>query len=86
MGLDSKIKDACSKTKSTFFNLINHGINESGFCPFTSKHLYTSVVLPKALYGSELWSCMSVILRKLKMLTDFVSNTYKIYQKERKQM
>lgn len=59
MGLDNNIDDASSKLKRTFLSLINSGINETGFHPITSKHLYSSVVLPTALYGSELWSSMS---------------------------
>lgn len=56
MSIDENIKVACNKIKSTFLSLINSGIYEDGFNPLTSKRIYNSVALPKALYGCELWS------------------------------
>ena len=35
---------------------MNCGLHGDGLNPTTSRQIYNSVVLPKALYGSELWS------------------------------
>ena len=56
LNLDSAIDESCKKIRSTFLSLINSGVYEDGFHPLTSKHLYQTIVLPKALYGCELWS------------------------------
>ena len=56
LSLDENVKDASNKIKGTLLNLINCGIYEGGFNPITSHHLYTTVVLPKAIYGCELWN------------------------------
>ena len=56
MSLDGTIKSASNKLKGTFLSLINSGIYEDGFNPLTSVHMYKTAVIPKALYGCELWS------------------------------
>ena len=56
LSLDENVKDASNKIKGTLLNLINCGIYEGGFNHITSHHLYTTVVLPKAIYGCELWN------------------------------
>ena len=56
LNLNSAIDESCKKIRSTFFSLINSGVHEDGFHPLTSKHLYQTIVLPKALYGCELWN------------------------------
>ena len=56
MSLDGTIKSESNKLKSTFLSLINSGIYEDGFNPLTSVHMYKTAVIPKALYGCELWS------------------------------
>lgn len=56
MYLDGVVKEACNKIKSTFLSIINCGLHEDGLNPITAYRIYQSVVLPKALYGSELWS------------------------------
>ena len=55
----SCITNANSKLRSTFFSIINNGIYENGIHPVTSLKIYRSVVLPKALYGCELWHDIS---------------------------
>ena len=50
------IDDSSHKLKSSLLGLLNVGVHENGLHPFTSLKLYKSVVLPKALYGCELWS------------------------------
>ena len=55
LSIDDNIKEAASKIKGTFLSLVNSGIHDGGLNPITSKHIHKSVVLPKALYGCELW-------------------------------
>ena len=45
MALNTVTKEA------TFLSLVNCGLHEDGFTPLTAKHIYKSIVLPKALYG-----------------------------------
>ena len=58
MSFDENVKLACNKLRGTFLSLVNCGIYEDGLNPLTSRRIYNSVVLPKALYGYELWSNM----------------------------
>jgi exonuclease III len=50
------VKNACQKARGSFLGLVNCGLHGDGFHPLTSLKIYQSVVLPSALYGSELWS------------------------------
>lgn len=56
MNVETNVISACSKLRRTFFGLTNTGINKFGFHPLTAKRIYESVVLPRALYGCELWN------------------------------
>ena len=53
--IDNNVKEAASNLKGTFLSLINSGVHEGGLNQITSKSIYKAVVLPKALYGCELW-------------------------------
>mgnify|MGYP000096070276 CR=1 FL=1 len=53
------VDNACSKLRGTMLSLLNNGINPDTNNPLTLRTLYYSCVIPKALYGSELWSCLS---------------------------
>ena len=59
MALNTVTKEASTKLKTTFLSLVNCGLHEDGFTPLTAKHIYKSIVLPKALYGCEVWSQLS---------------------------
>lgn len=59
MSLVVNVDESCSKLKTTLLSLVNSGINETGFHPIISFHLYKSIVLPKGLYGAELWRFLS---------------------------
>ena len=59
MALNTVTKEASTKLKATFLSLVNCGLHEDGFTPLTAKHIYKSIVLPKALYGCEVWSQLS---------------------------
>ncbi len=56
MNLKTNISESCSKLRKTYFSLNNCGAHAQGLNPITVKHLYQTIVLPKALYGCELWS------------------------------
>ena len=43
-------------SRSTLFSLVNCGIHSNGINPITASKLYMSTVLPRALYGCELWN------------------------------
>lgn len=53
MSLD---ENACSELRKTFFSFANVGIDINGLHPLSVKHLYLTILLPRALFGCELWS------------------------------
>jgi hypothetical protein len=55
MNLNENISNACSKLRKTFFSLADCGVHKTGLHPITSRHLYKTIVLSKALFGCELW-------------------------------
>ena len=59
MSIDNNVKIACNKLKNTFLSIVNCGFHQDGLNPLTSKRIYNSIVLPKALYGCELWSSLN---------------------------
>ena len=59
MTLNTVTKEASTKLKTTFLSLVNCGLREDGFTPLTAKLIYKSIVLPKSLYGCEVWSQLS---------------------------
>ncbi len=54
MNLNENIQNACTKLRTTFFGLGNCGVHKHGLHPITIKHLYQTIVLPRALFGCEL--------------------------------
>ena len=66
MNIESSVKDSYNKLRGTFLGIVNSGIHPNGLNPLTSVTIYKSVVLPKALYGCELWN--SLTLGDLNML------------------
>jgi hypothetical protein len=55
MTLNENVNLACSKIRKTYYSLADCGVHKNGLHPLSSKHLYETVVLSKALYGSEMW-------------------------------
>ena len=45
--------------RGTFLSLTTCGLHPNGFYPISAMKLYTSVVLPKALYSCELWNSIN---------------------------
>ncbi|KAH3693536.1 uncharacterized protein LOC127862565 [Dreissena polymorpha] len=50
------IADACNKLRGTYLSICSSGFNPSSLSPITLRTIYQSVVVPKALYGCELWT------------------------------
>ncbi len=44
------------KLRATFLGLINSGIHQHGLHPLTSMKIYDRLVIPRGLYGCELWN------------------------------
>jgi hypothetical protein len=55
----TNIEKVCQKARGSFLGLINCGLLADGFHSLSSLKIYNSVVLPSALYGSELWCDMT---------------------------
>ena len=51
--------EAASHIRRLFFGLISSCFSEHDLNPLTWKRIYETVILPKALYGCELWSNLS---------------------------
>ena len=62
MNIDNNVNMSISdisELRGTYFSLMNCGIHENGISLLTSYKMYKSLVLPKAIYGCELWSDLS---------------------------
>ena len=53
------IQEACRRLRGTFLSICNSGIHPENLNPLTSRTIYKYVVIPKALYGGEMWSNLS---------------------------
>ncbi|MES9880604.1 MAG: reverse transcriptase family protein [Sedimenticola sp.] len=56
MGNSENATIAATRLRCTFFGLINSGIHQHGLHPITSKKIYELLVIPRGLYGCELWN------------------------------
>ena len=50
--------DACRKLRGTLLEICNSGLNPYSLNAMTLKTIYDGVVIPKGLFGSELWTNM----------------------------
>ena len=50
------VDNACSKGRGAYMSLCGAGVRPNGLNPLTSTKLYKTIVLPRCLYGCELWS------------------------------
>ena len=48
------VHKACHKLRGTYLSILNSGLHPQGLSPLALKTIYTSVVIPGALYGAEL--------------------------------
>ncbi|KAH3852096.1 hypothetical protein DPMN_094593 [Dreissena polymorpha] len=53
------VDDACNKLRVTYLSIVNSGISPLSLNTSTSIKVYNSIVIPKALYGCELWTSIS---------------------------
>ena len=53
------VAEACNRIRGTFLSICNSGVHPAALNPISSRVLYNSVVLPKSLYGCELWNNIS---------------------------
>ncbi|MES9881493.1 MAG: reverse transcriptase family protein [Sedimenticola sp.] len=53
------VKQCNTKLRGTFLSLSNSGLGSNDLHPLTSKKLYNTVVLTKAVYGCEMWNSLS---------------------------
>ncbi|MCG7874961.1 MAG: reverse transcriptase family protein, partial [Candidatus Thiodiazotropha endolucinida] len=60
MDMKVNILESSLKIKRIFFGLIRSSFCEQDLHPLTLKRIYETIVLPKALYGCEFWSNMSL--------------------------
>ena len=59
MKVKQNVADSVSSIRKLLFGLVSCGFSEMALHALTLKRIYKSVVLPRALYGSELWSNLS---------------------------
>ena len=55
MDVKPNITDAATQIRRIFFGLLSSSFSEHDLHPLTWKRIYETVVLPKALYGCEMW-------------------------------
>ncbi len=54
------IQEAATKLRGTLLSVLNNGLHPACMNPLTLRTIYNSVVIPKSLYGAELWNSFSV--------------------------
>ena len=59
LNFNENIDISCRKLRSTLLSLVNVGLHPEGLNPMTAYKIYKSVVIPKALYGCEIWPSQS---------------------------
>lgn len=52
----ANVDEACVKLRGTYFSVICNGIDTLSISAVTTRTIYQTVVIPKALYGCELWN------------------------------
>ena len=64
MKVKQNISDSASKIRKTFFGVFSCEYDGMELHPYILKRIYESIVIPRALYGCELWSnlCQNDIL------------------------
>ena len=66
------IQEAAIKLRCSLISISNRGLHPNSCNPVSSRVSYTSIVIPRALYGCELWNtCTSSDMMKLKVAHRF---------------
>ena len=66
------IQEAAIKLRSSLISISNSGLHPKSCIPVSSRVIYTSIVIPRALYGCELWNiCTSADMMKLEVAHRF---------------
>ena len=76
--LTNRISERCQKAKNDFFVMTYLSMRPNALNPSTSVKLYSTIIIPIALYGCELWSNItSCDVLKLNCLQHFIVKTIK---------
>ena len=63
------IQEATIKLRGSLISISNSGLHPKSCNPVSSRVSYTSIVIPRALYGCELWNtCTSADMMKLEVV------------------
>lgn len=65
MGIKDTVKTAAQKMRGTMFATLHCDMDGDAFNPLTLVKIYKAVVLPRALYGCELWHSLSAANLKI---------------------
>ena len=66
------IQEAAIKLRGSLISISNSGLHPVSCNPVSSRVIYTSIVIPRALYGRELWNtCTSSDMMKLEVAHRF---------------
>jgi hypothetical protein len=80
LDLSTNINEAISKIKGSFLSLESIGLGHmDGLHPFTSRKIYKAIILPRGLYGCEMWfdinqSSMLYLERSHRFCIKFMQN------------
>ena len=59
LNFSDNVSNSCKKIRSSLLSLVNVGLHPNGLRSMTSHKIYKCIVVPKALYGCELWPSLS---------------------------
>ncbi|MES9882637.1 MAG: reverse transcriptase family protein [Sedimenticola sp.] len=69
--------------RGTFLSLVNSGLHSDGLNPITALKLYQTIVLPRALFGCDLWNGISATnKRKLETVHHFCIKVIQSFPKQ----
>ena len=77
-----KILERCQKAKNAYYAISGMGVRSQGLNQVTAASIYKRIVMPVALYGSELWNDMTKTdITTLNRLQHFVAKTIQGFHK-----
>ena len=54
-----RVRDTCTKLRGTLLSITNSGFSVNCLNPISLRTIYNSIVVPKTLYGCEVWATLS---------------------------